>query len=279
MDWATESAWRVVSTEVARLGGLHGRIDALPIPDFAHEDDIGILAHGVADAIGKGGGIDADLALLELGLVILEHVLDGIFNRDDAQGLGLVDVLDQGAQGRALALASRTGRQNDAARFLDQLGQGLGQLQVLEFQPLLGNGPEREGLQALLLAEIGPIPLASAVEAQVHFELLLDPRHGRRREVLRQHRHELVSVRRRKELGRDAAEFAVDANAGRFIGLDVQVGRGLLLAPIEYLPQFGVGPDEFHGRGCQADLPQHFLNFLPLPHGHGSFRPTLGGAI
>src|SRR5664279_1731500 len=22
--------------------------------------------------------------------------------------------------------------------------------------------------------------------------------------------------------------------------------------------------------------PQHFLNFFPLPHGHGSFRPTLG---
>ena len=21
--------------------------------------------------------------------------------------------------------------------------------------------------------------------------------------------------------------------------------------------------------------PQHFLNFFPLPHGHGSFRPTL----
>ena len=22
--------------------------------------------------------------------------------------------------------------------------------------------------------------------------------------------------------------------------------------------------------------PQHFLNFFPLPHGHGSFRPTFG---
>ena len=25
-------------------------------------------------------------------------------------------------------------------------------------------------------------------------------------------------------------------------------------------------------------LPQHFLNFLPLPHGHGSLRPIFGGA-
>jgi hypothetical protein len=25
--------------------------------------------------------------------------------------------------------------------------------------------------------------------------------------------------------------------------------------------------------------PQHFLNFFPLPQGHGSLRPTLGGAM
>jgi hypothetical protein len=25
----------------------------------------------------------------------------------------------------------------------------------------------------------------------------------------------------------------------------------------------------------QPSLPQHFLNFLPQPQGHGSFRPTL----
>ena len=26
-------------------------------------------------------------------------------------------------------------------------------------------------------------------------------------------------------------------------------------------------------------FPQHFLYFLPLPHGHGSLRPTFGGAM
>src|SRR5215218_2239069 len=29
-------------------------------------------------------------------------------------------------------------------------------------------------------------------------------------------------------------------------------------------------------RGTQAAAPWHFLYFLPLPHGHGSFRPTFG---
>ena len=28
-----------------------------------------------------------------------------------------------------------------------------------------------------------------------------------------------------------------------------------------------------------ASLPQHFLYFFPLPHGHGSFRPTFGGKV
>ena len=33
-------------------------------------------------------------------------------------------------------------------------------------------------------------------------------------------------------------------------------------------------------RFCQSlfYFPQHFLYFLPLPHGHGSFLPTVGGA-
>src|SRR5262249_16789371 len=29
---------------------------------------------------------------------------------------------------------------------------------------------------------------------------------------------------------------------------------------------------------CHAAAPWHFLYFLPLPHGHGSFRPTFGSS-
>src|SRR5258706_13871149 len=33
-------------------------------------------------------------------------------------------------------------------------------------------------------------------------------------------------------------------------------------------------------RACYAALaPQHFLYFLPLPHGHGSLRPTRGAVL
>lgn len=28
-----------------------------------------------------------------------------------------------------------------------------------------------------------------------------------------------------------------------------------------------------------AKFPQHFLNFLPLPHGHSSLRPSLGSSL
>jgi hypothetical protein len=39
-------------------------------------------------------------------------------------------------------------------------------------------------------------------------------------------------------------------------------------------------PDQVHSLGSQAAnyaaTPWHFLYFLPLPHGHGSLRPTFG---
>jgi len=34
-----------------------------------------------------------------------------------------------------------------------------------------------------------------------------------------------------------------------------------------------------NGVQCKITLPQHFLNFLPDPQGHGSLRPTLGRRI
>jgi len=32
------------------------------------------------------------------------------------------------------------------------------------------------------------------------------------------------------------------------------------------------------GRGLGGRQPQHFLNFFPLPHGQGAFRPTFASA-
>src|SRR4051794_32743633 len=45
----------------------------------------------------------------------------------------------------------------------------------------------------------------------------------------------------------------------------------LLIAPV-----VGRVPCSRSGRGCRRapQWRQHFLNFLPLPHGQGSFRPT-----
>src|SRR5438477_7319074 len=42
--------------------------------------------------------------------------------------------------------------------------------------------------------------------------------------------------------------------------------------------QFSVGSSIFLLFPIVAHGPQHFLNFLPLPHGHGSLRPTFGAA-
>lgn len=50
---------------------------------------------------------------------------------------------------------------------------------------------------------------------------------------------------------------------------------------VQLLPDFEVGPDDERDFGVELQAlndhaAQHFLNFLPDPHGHGSLRPTLG---
>lgn len=54
-------------------------------------------------------------------------------------------------------------------------------------------------------------------------------------------------------------------------GQQEDVCRTIVLKPKRRRKGSGRGrPDPY--------LPQHFLYFLPLPHGQGSFRPILGGA-
>src|ERR1043165_7976439 len=95
--------------KMAGLGGLHGGVNAFAVTDFTDENDIGILAHGVADAVGEGIGIDAHFALLELAEIILENVFDGIFDSYDPEGGCFVDLLDERADGGAFALTGWAG--------------------------------------------------------------------------------------------------------------------------------------------------------------------------
>lgn len=46
-----------------------------------------------------------------------------------------------------------------------------------------------------------------------------------------------------------------------------------VLANIASAAQAGAVRKKYNFISCYAFFPQHFLYFLPLPHGHGSFLP------
>ena len=63
----------------------------------------------------EGQRVEADFALFEDGLVVLEDVFDRVFERDDVLFEMGVDVLDHGRQRGGLAAAGRAGQEHDAA--------------------------------------------------------------------------------------------------------------------------------------------------------------------
>ena len=102
---------------MARQGGLDGDFRRFPVADFAHQDDVGILAD---DRAQPGGEIQVDLGV-HLNLADpFDLVLDGVFDGDDVD----FRVVDRG-QGRVercrLAAAGGAGYQQDAVGRLDQL--------------------------------------------------------------------------------------------------------------------------------------------------------------
>ena len=51
--------------QVAGLGRVHGRVERLAVAHLAHQDDVGVLPHGVLQRLVPVDDVDADLALVD----------------------------------------------------------------------------------------------------------------------------------------------------------------------------------------------------------------------
>ena len=102
--------------QVAGQSGLHRHLGGLQVADFAHHDDVRVLAHQRAQAFGE---IEVELRL-HLGLVErrLYH-LDRVFDRADVDLFG-GNPLERGIQRGGLARAGRPGHQDNAVRAFNQ---------------------------------------------------------------------------------------------------------------------------------------------------------------
>jgi hypothetical protein len=99
-----------------RLRRLHRPLRALAVADLTNKNDFRVLSHGVANTRGERVRINSHLALLELAVIFFEQILDRVFDRDDAQLRGFVELLQQGTSRRALSLPGRSGDKDKTAR-------------------------------------------------------------------------------------------------------------------------------------------------------------------
>ena len=113
--------------EVARLGGMDRRLEGLHVAELAHEDDVGILADGMLHADLEVLDVAADLPLIDQALILGEHELDRILEREDVLAVGAVDVVEHRPDRGALAGAGDPGQQHhplvEHAEPLDALRQ------------------------------------------------------------------------------------------------------------------------------------------------------------
>ena len=134
--------------QMAGLGRGDGDADRLQVAHLADEDDVGVLAQGGAQRVGVALGVAADLALVDDGFLGVVEGLDGVLQRDDVVGVGLVDDVDERGQRGAFAAAGGAGDQHEAALFVHHLDDAVGDAQLLR----LGNvqiedaGDQRRGV-------------------------------------------------------------------------------------------------------------------------------------
>ena len=114
--WSVERTRWPVSAASNDLGGFK-------IAHLTDEDDFRRLAKGGT----KGGReilcVGPDLALVDRAFFVVVEKFDRVLDRDYVVALGLVDLIDDGCKGRALARTCRTCKQNDAVADIANIGE------------------------------------------------------------------------------------------------------------------------------------------------------------
>ena len=118
--------------QVAGLGRVHGGVERLAVAHLADQDDVGVLPHGVLQRRVPVDDVDADLALIDDALIVLEGEFDRVLDRDDVAALALVDVLEHRGDGRGLAAAGDAGQDDDPLVVAGDLAEDRRQAEALE---------------------------------------------------------------------------------------------------------------------------------------------------
>ena len=107
-------------------------LGCLVVGDVGDDDDVRVLANRPVDRFGEVGSVDPDLALGDDGQLVRVEDLDRIFDGDDRDRAGAVDVVDDRRHRRALARARRTGDEDQSLFLVGEATDHRRQAEVLK---------------------------------------------------------------------------------------------------------------------------------------------------
>ncbi len=109
-----------------------GDLDRFLVAHLPDENDLGRLAQGRAQAVGVGIKINAQFTLVERGLLVRVHKFHRVFQRDDMDGLGLIDLVEDGGERGGFAGTGRAGDKDQPGLFLGDFLEDFRGLQFLQ---------------------------------------------------------------------------------------------------------------------------------------------------
>ncbi len=131
--------------QVAGAGEMDRGLHALAVANLANQDHIGRRAHHAAQGAGVGLGVEPDLALVHDRAFVRVQELDRVLDGDDVVGGVLVAVVDHRRQAGGLARTGGAHHEHEAALEHDEIGEGLGQAQVLQAWHIRGDIAQHHG--------------------------------------------------------------------------------------------------------------------------------------
>ena len=207
--------------QMAGVRSGEGGHEGLAVAHFSDDDDVGILAHDVNEGAFEAERVEADFALFDDRLFVVEHVLDRVFEGDDVALLGFVDVLDHRGQRAGFTAARGAGHQDDAALRASDFAQLLRQVQILEGRHVRFDEAHYECGHTALIEDV----YAEAAEGGVDvrkISFLLAIQAGF--EMFGQHvADDFLDLRGGGRIDLDGEQFARDADGGVMAGLYVDV--------------------------------------------------------
>ena len=142
---------KCAENNVTRFSSTNRSLDRFKVTKLTDQNDIGVLPQCSPNRFGEAWHIDADLSLVDRAFDVIVIKLDRILDRNDVMINGFVEQIDQARQGCTLARPRWPRDQEQSARAMNQLHNGLRQPELLGSQFIVGNLTQHHRNESALL--------------------------------------------------------------------------------------------------------------------------------